>query len=213
MTLEKDINTESKIIKVAAELFAKNGFDGTSVRDICKSADANVSTISYYFGGKKELYKRIVDGIVEKILKYAMEKIDVQTIPENVDNLPIQLKVKMLFKTLETIIDYFYSNNISEAEIMIIFREQMTSGIPINSKGYLFFKKLLASILGKNENDKELIFRTITIVGQIHSARIFKQFSLDIMGQSNYEEEDIRLIKTIVIGQVKAVLKEFGVEV
>lgn len=208
----KELNksTENKIIEVATGLFAKYGFDGTSTRDICKAAGVNISLISYYFGGKQELYKRIVDGIVKNILEYAMNKMGISELPQNFDFLPKEKKIEMLFKSLDMIIDYFYSENISEAEIMIIFREQMTSGVPINASGYNMFKRLLSSILERDENDKEVIFRTITIIGQVQAARIFKQFSLNIMNQSGYSKEDVQMLKQIVMSQVRAILKDLG---
>lgn len=43
------------IIETAEQLFAENGFDGTSVRDIAEAADVNVAMISYYFGSKEKL--------------------------------------------------------------------------------------------------------------------------------------------------------------
>jgi AcrR family transcriptional regulator len=48
------------IIRAAEELFAKNGFDGTSVRDIAQHANVNVAMISYYFGSKEALFESIV---------------------------------------------------------------------------------------------------------------------------------------------------------
>lgn len=48
------------IIRAAEELFAKNGFDGTSVRDIAHHANVNVAMISYYFGSKEALFESIV---------------------------------------------------------------------------------------------------------------------------------------------------------
>jgi len=44
----------------ATELFAEQGFAGTSVREICARADASVPMISHYFGSKKGLFDRIV---------------------------------------------------------------------------------------------------------------------------------------------------------
>ena len=52
----KENNSKEKILNSAIKLFATNGFDGTSIRDICKDAGVNVCMISYYFGGKKDLY-------------------------------------------------------------------------------------------------------------------------------------------------------------
>ena len=51
---EKD--TRSKILDVAQKLFAKKGFDGTSVREIAKEADVNVAAINYHFKHKSALY-------------------------------------------------------------------------------------------------------------------------------------------------------------
>lgn len=203
-------NTEQKILDTAADLFANKGFEGTSIRDICKKAGVNISMISYYFGGKQELYEKIVSNTVENVIKYMKSNMNFEELPASFDFLTKEEKLNLLFKLLDKMIDYFYSENISDSQIMIIYREQMTSGIPVNAEGYKVFKRLLASILGKDENDKEIILRTITIVGQVHSARIIKQFSLQMMGQSGYSKEDIQMLKQIIIGQVKAVLKDLG---
>ena len=51
---------QKKILDIAEELFAINGFDGTSIRQISKAADINVAMISYYFGSKQKLLQAIV---------------------------------------------------------------------------------------------------------------------------------------------------------
>lgn len=48
------------IVEAAERLFAKNGFDATSVRDIAKEASVNIAMISYYFGSKQNLLNAIV---------------------------------------------------------------------------------------------------------------------------------------------------------
>ncbi|HNW25335.1 MAG TPA: CerR family C-terminal domain-containing protein [Candidatus Gastranaerophilaceae bacterium] len=202
--------TKRKILDSATELFAKKGFDGISTRDICKAAGVNISMISYYFGGKEELYSKVVSSIVENIIQYVMNNMGTKELPQSFEHLSKEEKIAALFKFLDMMMDYFYSDKISDSEIMIIFREQMTSGVPLNAEGYKVLKRLLASILGRDENDKEIIFRTITIVGQIHSAKILKQFSLKLMNQSGYSKQDIQMLKQIVMGQVKAILKDLG---
>lgn len=211
-TIEKNKNTEQKIVEIATELFAKNGYDGASIRDICKQAGINISMISYYFGGKKELYEKILSSIVEKIITYMRSSMGFDEIPPNFNNFTQQQKVEFLLKAISFMIDYFYSYKISDNEMMIFFREQITSEITLNAVGYNVFRKLLASILEKDENDKEVIFRCITIIGSVHSARVFKQFSLKIMNQEKYTQEDTALFKNIIIRQVKAVLTDMGVE-
>lgn len=189
MKKELNKNTEQNIMDVATKLFAKNGFDGASTREICKQADVNISLISYYFGGKEELYKKIVDNIIQKIINYAQKNILMGGSPEILDSLSKEEKIEMFFMAMEKIIDYFYSDNISTEELTIIFREQITSNFALNSFGYRIFKKLLASILEKDENDKEVIFRCLSIVGQMNSARILTQFSLKFLNQDKFTSE------------------------
>lgn len=49
-----------EILQVAEQLFADEGFDGTSVREIAKIANINIAMISYYFGSKEKLLEAIV---------------------------------------------------------------------------------------------------------------------------------------------------------
>lgn len=48
-----------RILEEAEQLFASQGFSGTSVREIAKAADVNVAMISYYFGSKEQLLMEI----------------------------------------------------------------------------------------------------------------------------------------------------------
>ncbi len=56
--------TRSALVRAAGKLFARKGFEGTSVREICTEAKTNVSAVKYYFGDKIGLYKAVIeDGI------------------------------------------------------------------------------------------------------------------------------------------------------
>ncbi|MFE5323419.1 TetR family transcriptional regulator [Paenibacillus sp. NPDC056579] len=50
-----------RILLAAKKLFALQGFDGTSVRQICEEAGANVALVSYYFGGKEKVFHALFD--------------------------------------------------------------------------------------------------------------------------------------------------------
>lgn len=72
------------ILHKAEELFAKKGFDATTVRDIAKAAHINLAMISYYFGSK--------DKLLEKLFAYRMSIIteDLQRLFENQSLSPLQ---------------------------------------------------------------------------------------------------------------------------
>jgi AcrR family transcriptional regulator len=56
-----------QIIDVAEGLFATNGFEGTSVRDIAQKAGVNIAMISYYFGSKEKLMQAIFEKGTESV--------------------------------------------------------------------------------------------------------------------------------------------------
>ena len=49
-------DTRDRILAAAQKLFADNGFDATSIRDITTEAGCNVASVNYHFGGKDKLY-------------------------------------------------------------------------------------------------------------------------------------------------------------
>lgn len=66
----KSENSKEKILAAATKLFAQKGFDGVSIREICKEAEVNICMISYYWGGKKELYQGIIEDLLERQIAY-----------------------------------------------------------------------------------------------------------------------------------------------
>lgn len=59
---EADRSTRDQLLEVAERLFARNGIDGTSMREINRAADQqNASAIHYYFGSKEALVTAILD--------------------------------------------------------------------------------------------------------------------------------------------------------
>lgn len=55
-----DQNTRAKIIEATAGLLSKTCRHAVSIRDIAREAGANSALVSYYFGGKEQLYGAVV---------------------------------------------------------------------------------------------------------------------------------------------------------
>ncbi len=51
--------TRKRLLEAAEELFAQNGFDGTSIRDITTKANRGPAAVNYFFGDKRELYEEL----------------------------------------------------------------------------------------------------------------------------------------------------------
>ena len=47
--------TRTRLLDAAREVFSEHGFQGATVREICRRADANVAAVNYHFGSKEGL--------------------------------------------------------------------------------------------------------------------------------------------------------------
>jgi len=97
--------TAKKIMDAALKLFAKKGFAAVSVKEVAKNAGVNIALISYYFGGKENLYEMIlerqfaisakaIESInmekitpIEKIRRFANLMVDLHQVYSYVDKL------------------------------------------------------------------------------------------------------------------------------
>jgi AcrR family transcriptional regulator len=60
-----DSETHARVLAVATRLFAANGFQKVTVREICGEAEANVAAVNYHFGDKMGLYREVLASAIE----------------------------------------------------------------------------------------------------------------------------------------------------
>lgn len=68
--------TEEKIIQASLSLFARKGFEATSIRDIANEAKINTSTLYYYINNKEDILIGIMKSGLERLIAYGSEMID-----------------------------------------------------------------------------------------------------------------------------------------
>jgi len=64
------------ILAAAMELFAKNGFRGTTTRDLATQAEVNEAIIFRYFNNKEELYRAILEHKAGENRNARVEELD-----------------------------------------------------------------------------------------------------------------------------------------
>jgi AcrR family transcriptional regulator len=72
---QNNSDTKTKILDIAYNLFARQGYAATSIRQIANECVINLSMIGYYFGGKEGLYRAIVDMRIKQVIKDITEDI------------------------------------------------------------------------------------------------------------------------------------------
>lgn len=202
--------SRKKIINSAILLFAGKGFDSTSTREICKHAGVNLSLIPYYFGNKEGLYTNIIESIMNYGIAHLKEEI---VLAESVNEMSFQEKILLYRGLLEKYTEFLYSDNVPNSFVILMIKEQTNS----NSKFcdiyaqkisvlYKALRKILASILNKKENDKNIAFEISSIVGKILSFKFMDRATLSLLSQDYYTKEDQKRIKNIVLAYIDEVI-------
>jgi AcrR family transcriptional regulator len=96
------------ILDVAERLFAEQGFEAISVREISKAADINIAMISYYFGSKEKLYEEVVN---RKLISFDSFRSEMEALPTYKEK---------LFILVDAFVDKFFERRQFQN---IIFRE------------------------------------------------------------------------------------------
>ncbi len=201
---EKDENSKTRILEAATKLFAQKGFDGTSIREICKKANVNLCMISYYWGGKQELYNGIIDNLIEKQIEYSKNFLDLNKNPKDMS---VDECADLLLTISEKFVDFFYTN-ISSDLIVLLLKEQQKPDFIVKSPVLDYMRAVVARVLNKDADDRLVIFKTLFMLSQVNSPRILPAFSLRLLGQDDFCEEDIKIIKENVKLYIKSVIKE-----
>lgn len=68
-------STRNTILNVAEQRFAESGYDGTSVRDIQRAANANSGAVFYYFGTKQALFEAVFERLAKPLVAERLRRL------------------------------------------------------------------------------------------------------------------------------------------
>lgn len=92
--------TREKILNAAEKLFADNGFNGTSLRDITESAKVNLAAVNYHFGDKESLYTEVVRRRIRPINATRLARLDQALSLAADEPPPLELVVDILVRPI-----------------------------------------------------------------------------------------------------------------
>src|SRR5687767_15851524 len=61
-------STRSQILDAAEGLFARKGYDATTIKEIGRASGVNPALLYYYFAGREDLYKAVLQRLFDTIL-------------------------------------------------------------------------------------------------------------------------------------------------
>ena len=103
------VKTRALLVDVARQLFAKNGFENTSMNDIAVVANKGRRTLYTYFNSKEEIYLAVIQTELERLFE-RMEEVARKNIS------PEEKLVQLIFAHLDVMKEAVYRNGNLRAE-------------------------------------------------------------------------------------------------
>ncbi|MDR3142835.1 MAG: TetR/AcrR family transcriptional regulator [Tannerellaceae bacterium] len=101
---------KERILDVARELFIKNGYKSTSVRDIAAASETNVAMVNYYFHSKYNLFEIIFEEAFNRLQRKIFSTLS--------SDLPF-------FELIETVIDSYYEMLVEYPQIPVFILNEV----------------------------------------------------------------------------------------
>ncbi|UTW13656.1 TetR/AcrR family transcriptional regulator [Marinobacterium rhizophilum] len=91
--------TKDKILQAAASLFAEQGFNDTTMRQITARAEVNLAAVNYHFGSKERLILALADRCIEPLVSQ-LERLLAERLALAPQRLLLDELMEMLMRTL-----------------------------------------------------------------------------------------------------------------
>ena len=204
-----------KLLEAALELFGEKGPDGATVREIARAAGQNVAAIAYYFGGKQQLYRAVLEGIVREMRHRLGDGLSEIAAARRQAKVEPARAVQLLQRFLCSV----YERVLCKTDIVglarIVVREQMqpTGGFEVLyeqafrelHEGLSF---LVGTALGRDPRDPETILRTHTIMGQVYFFAMSRETILRRLGWKDLEGERTVRVTALLEENIRLLLAE-----
>ncbi len=196
------------LLNIAIGEFASFGYAKASIRSICQLANINVSSISYYFGGKDKLYEAVIKESVNKINDYlnpviskynnAKEIFPNKDVALNILKEMIKYFVEAICvpKFPEDIIRIYLNEYANPTKFFTLFEQNINNFyIPIISD-------LLIQANDNNISDKEAAVYVFILFSQIFNLSVRKNAVLKLIDENNYSAQNIEMFIKIISSSV-----------
>jgi AcrR family transcriptional regulator len=194
-----------QIIETAERLFAKKGFDGTSVRDIAEEAGINVAMISYYFGSKEKLMEAIFE------VKIGRVQMRVEELLRDTSMIPMQKVYTLIDEHIERVFT-------SQQFYRIMICEQVSNSNPAIMEKVKQLKlkntELIAELIkeGQKKGDfkkkVDVVLMLNTMIGTVWQAIISKDYYKEYYNSQPLSEEEYEsLLKKKLSVHIKTLFK------
>lgn len=205
-------DTRRRILEAALEIFAAEGYEGASTRQLAERAGVNLPAIQYYFGSKEGLYRAVIADIIgqtEAHMAPLAPKVraavaDEETQPENL--------LELLCAMLETFVSLVTSGPQIASKRLLFARAEVehTPGLDVlheNGMEQIFepCRDLVSRLLGKPGDDPEIVLRTMALIGQV--VVFCHNSALQTLNMPELNEATVQTIRALIREQTQSIVR------
>jgi len=182
-----------KILRATEKLFAKKGFSSTTTREIAKAANVNNALIHYYFNGKKELYKSVIQTNVDEVFQAIIEGIKHDLSAENAIDVIVESYYRLLTKK-QNILPSFLARELADGAPFIkeILAEKHNTILPACEQAMQ-----TNTILPKH------LMSMVFTIGIILFSILSRPIQITLSNQLGITEPDLETVKELIKKFVK----------
>jgi AcrR family transcriptional regulator len=195
-----------RLLDSAEELFCEHGFDGASIRDIAASADCNIASVNYYFGGKEKLYQEVWRRYLVTMRDTRIESIN-KIMSQNGDRPRLE---NLLRSFAETFVGPMVDKNKARRLNKLMAREWIDQHLPVN----MFLDDIITPTLNAMSSalvktcpgidESKIPFIVFSIVGQLlhllHVKAIFQEMDETALTKFDLAQAIDHIVKFSVAG-------------
>ncbi|RWA60709.1 DUF1956 domain-containing protein [Mesorhizobium sp.] len=202
--------TRAALVHAALKLFGRQGFDGTSTREIAAEAKANIGSIAYHFGGKEGLRAAAADFIVETIQGIAGQALGA---PQAAAASNPEAARAQLFAALERMVGFVVASPQAGEIVQFVLRElshptaaldRIYAGVfePTHRRLCQIWEQATGEP-AESENTKLTVF---TVIGQVIYFRIGREAVMRRMGWREIGDKEAAKVVAVATDNLRAML-------
>jgi AcrR family transcriptional regulator len=164
-----------RLLAVARDLFARNGYDAVSVRDITSRAKANLGAITYHFGSKEALFHTVLETIAGPLAEAVAQSAE---------------RPGSALERIQTVIRTVGTHVQANPWAPRVMLRELASGRPLPAPMMKAWKRNIATLMGlvtAGQQDGSIrpsdpLLLTLSVVGQVFFFRISSRIARDVAG-------------------------------
>jgi len=208
--------TRTALVRAALKLFGRQGFDGTSTREIAAEAQANIGSIAYHFGGKEGLRAAAADYIVETIQTVAGQALGSAQVAAANDPEAARL---LLFGALERMVGFIVAQPQAGEIVQFVLRElshptaaldRIYDGVfePTHRRLCLIWEQAT----GEPAESERTRLTVFTLIGQVIYFRIGREAVMRRMGWHDIGAAEAAKVVAVTADNLSAILAARKIE-